>query len=258
MIAIGIEQLTALAPVFSGEKARAQAAILSAIGPVFSETLDRYGIDSELRVAHFLAQIAHESAGFRTTEEFASGEAYEGRADLGNTQAGDGKRFKGRGLIQLTGRENYKKLGDKLGRDFIAAPQTCAEPELSLIIACEYWDSRDINTLADGDDIEAVTRAVNGGLNGLEDRQRYLDKAKAILAGDTSVEPRTVLHKGDHGIAVLQLQIALREAGYELSADGDFGPGTQGIVKQYQSDNGLAADGIAGPQTLAKLGLQGF
>ena len=125
-----------------------------------------------LRIAHFLGQTCVESAGFRTTEEFADGTAYEGRKDLGNTEPGDGPRFKGRGLIQLTGRSNYRAMGKTLKLDLENNPAQAAEPALSLVIACEYWKSRKINDAADQDDVMRVTRLINGGLNGLDGSAR--------------------------------------------------------------------------------------
>jgi len=186
MIPIDASTLYAIAPRFSGANHARQTAIISALAPHLSRVLAEYGITTRLRVAHWLAQICHESAGLRTTEEFASGAAYEGRKDLGNTHPGDGIRYKGRGLIQLTGRANYRAIGARLGVDLERHPERAAEPVLSLRIACEYWDSRNINRHADADDLIAVTRAVNGGLNGLEDRRRYLARAKAALPPDTS------------------------------------------------------------------------
>jgi len=137
--------------------------------------------DSPLRLAHFIAQVAHESGGFRYMEEIASGQAYEGRADLGNTQPGDGKRYKGRGPIQLTGRANYRLFGRDLGIDFEQHPEIVAFPSIGLMAACRFWTMRGLNELADADDVVAITKRINGGQNGLADRQAYLVKAKALL-----------------------------------------------------------------------------
>lgn len=141
-----------------------------------------YGImDSKLRLAHFMAQLAHESGGFRYMEEIASGAAYENRRDLGNTQPGDGKRYKGRGPIQLTGRANYREYGQAIGIYLEEHPEIAAIPSIGLHIACEYWKRKGLNALADADDLEAITRKVNGGVNGLADRKQYLGKMKALL-----------------------------------------------------------------------------
>lgn len=174
--------LRAVAPRFSGATAQRQARIIEAIAGEFSSILNEYEINTDLRVAHFLAQIIHESAGLQTTEEFASGSAYEGRVDLGNTVRGDGKRYKGRGVLQLTGRANYRRYGKILGLDLEGQPHIAAEPLVSLRIACVYWRDLNINPLCDADDLRGVTKKVNGGLNGLADRGRYLVKAKAALA----------------------------------------------------------------------------
>ena len=139
-------------------------------------------INTPLRQAHFIAQLGHESGAFVFAEELASGDAYEGRTDLGNTHAGDGQRFKGRGLIQLTGRANYTAYGTAIGRDLVSEPELVAtEPALAVDAACWFWETRKINALADADDVEAVTRKVNGGLNGLADRKAYLHRAKFFL-----------------------------------------------------------------------------
>jgi len=139
-------------------------------------------ISSPLRQAHFLAQLGHESGGFVYAEELASGDAYEGRTDLGNTQPGDGRRFKGRGLIQLTGRANYTAYGKAIGKDLTAHPELVAtDPVLAVDAACWFWETRKINALADADNVEAITRRINGGLNGFEDRKAYLRRAKFFL-----------------------------------------------------------------------------
>ncbi len=178
--------LERIAPPREGERALRQRVILDAIAGPATAILAEYQINTFLRVAHCLAQLAHESDGFSTTEEYASGEAYEGRIDLGNTQPGDGVRYKGRGLIQLTGRKNYREIGARLGLDLENSPLLAEEPVTSLRIACEYWESRDINAAADADDLIAVTKLINGGTNGLEDRRRYLGIAKAELAKQMS------------------------------------------------------------------------
>src|SRR5450631_1622663 len=106
MIPVDGQTMREVAPHFSGDRADRQAKIIAGIGEVLRPTLESYDIDSRLRIAHFLGQTCEESAGFQTTQEFASGEEYEGRKDLGNVNVGDGPRFKGRGILQLTGRAN--------------------------------------------------------------------------------------------------------------------------------------------------------
>lgn len=141
-----------------------------------------YGImDSTLRLAHFLAQLIHESGSFRYMEELASGAAYEGRASLGNTQPGDGKRYKGRGPIQITGRANYRRYGAKIGIDIERHPEVAALPSIGLHLALEYWKANGLNTLADADNVTAITRLINGGTNGMADRKAHLAKVKGWL-----------------------------------------------------------------------------
>lgn len=139
-------------------------------------------IDTALRQAHFLAQVGHESAELRYTEEIASGAAYEGRKDLGNAQPGDGVRFKGRGLMQLTGRTNYATFGKFIGQDLLAHPEwVTTDPRLAVDVATWFWTKHDLNALADADDIRAITHRVNGGENGLDDRKAKLARAKWFL-----------------------------------------------------------------------------
>lgn len=141
-----------------------------------------YGImDTPLRLAHFMAQLIHESGSFRYMEEIASGQAYEGRANLGNTQPGDGKRYKGRGPIQITGRSNYRRYGARIGIDLERHPEIAAYPCVGLHLALEYWKANGINTFADADNVLAVTRTINGGTNGLADRKTHLARIKGWL-----------------------------------------------------------------------------
>lgn len=257
MIPLDTEVMLEIAPRFSGALAAAQQAIVRDVGEVLTPTLAEYGIDTRLRIAHFLAQTCHESAGFRTTEEFASGEAYEGRADLGNDRPGDGVRYKGRGLIQLTGRANYREVGKALGVDLERDPARAAEPRLSLRIACEYWKRRKINALCDADDLVRVTRAINGGLNGLDDRRQYTTKAKAAIArieglqiaGTAARGAGPVLRRGSRGTEVADLQATLRRLGFPLVIDGDFGAATELAVMRIQADHRLTVDGIVGPES---------
>jgi len=141
-----------------------------------------YGVlENGLRLAHFMGQCAHESGGFRYMEEIASGAAYEGRKDLGNIQAGDGRRYKGRGPIQLTGRANYLRVGQAIGIDLETHPEIVAKPSIGLLVGCIYWNERKLNTTADADDLLGLTRAINGGTNGLDDRKVRTARAKALV-----------------------------------------------------------------------------
>jgi putative chitinase len=259
MIQVDAQTMREVAPRFTGPNGQRQAAIVAAVGEVLAPTLAEYAIDSRLRIAHFLAQTCHESAGFRTTVEFASGEAYEGRTDLGNLQPGDGPRYKGRGLIQLTGRANYRIYGAALGVDLERFPERAAEPVLSLRIACEYWQRRKLNEVCDADDIVTLTRRINGGTNGLDDRRALTARAKTavarlegfVLAGAASPpHGRPVLRRGSRGDAVGELQRALQTLGFMLAVDNDFGPGTEVAVAVFQRRAGLApVDGIVGADT---------
>ncbi len=143
--------------------------------------MSEFEIDSKERQAAFLAQIAHESAKLRYWEEIASGAAYEGRKDLGNTHPGDGMRYKGRGPIQLTGRANYVKASAHFGIDFVSNPETVAHPDYGLRIAGWFWDTHGLNPLADTGNFDRITRIINGGYNGLAEREAYWRRAKLAL-----------------------------------------------------------------------------
>lgn len=169
---ITIEQLCQIMPT-TKKSGRAEKYI-----DAINNVMAKYNITTPLRMAHFLAQIAHESGELRYNEELASGAAYEGRKDLGNTQKGDGKRYKGRGLIQLTGRANYTKFAKETGCACVNHPELVAQIPWCVETAGWYWKSRNINAAADADAFITVTKLINGGTNGKASRQKYLTTAK--------------------------------------------------------------------------------
>jgi putative chitinase len=260
------------------------------------DLLPKYGITTERRVAHFLSQCAHESGGFKRLEENLNysakalravfgryfGDSPKADADeyarnpemianrvyndayrkykMGNTEEGDGWRFRGRGLKQLTGRYNYTKFGESIGMTAEEAAEYVATPAGAIDSACWFWDTNNLNDIADTDNVVKMTKKINGGNIGLEDRQKRYAHAMEVLgmsvedlgADDGSVEDILddigVLRKGARGEGVKIMQEALG-----IGADGVFGPGTEKALKEWQSQNGLVADGIAGPATFEKL-----
>lgn len=161
--------------------------------PHLNDLMPKFGIEGKLRVCHFLAQIAHESGEFRYSQEIASGKAYDtGKlaVALGNTPEadGDGQKYKGRGLIQLTGTTNYRKLNQYLHENFEGSPDILKTPEVvgtnpyyAVLAACWFFQTSGCLALADRDDIRAVTKRVNGGLNGFAQRQQYYNRAKSVI-----------------------------------------------------------------------------
>ena len=260
------------------------------------ELLPKYGITTERRVAHFLSQCAHESAGFKRLEENLNYSAKSLRAvfgryfgpapkrdadeyhrkpemianyvymdefrkyKMGNVNEGDGWRFRGRGLKQLTGRENYTRFGATVDMTAEEAAEYVATPAGAIESACWFWDANNLNDIADGDDVKRMTKKINGGSIGLDDRKRRYMHAMEVLgmdaedlaADDDDIEDILddigVLRKGSRGEGVKLMQEALG-----VGADGAFGPGTERALKEWQAANGLVADGIAGPATLAKM-----
>ena len=258
-----------------------------------AKVLPKYKLDTPQRIAGFLAQCGLESNNFTVLEENLHYRAetldkifpkyfvkagrkaadyakqpekianivYGGR--MGNTQPGDGYLFRGRGVIQLTGRDNYTNFGKTLNKSAEEVASYVTSKEGAIESACWYWNSRNINKAADASDIVAMTKLINGGTIGLEDRKKHYEHALAVLTGKevhqatpstVSVVPTAsgavsrVLKVGSRGAQVKKLQEAL-----SLEADGVFGNGTESALKTWQSANGLDADGVAGPSTLAKL-----
>jgi putative chitinase len=261
------------------------------------DVLPKYGITTERRMAHFISQCAHESNNFRSLEEnlnysekslLAVFDRYFGSAPkrsaaeyarkpemianyvyqdkfrkykMGNTQDGDGWRFRGRGLKQLTGRENYTGFGKFVGMTAEQAADYVATPKGAVESACWFWDTKKLNNIADTDDVVKMTKEINGGNIGLADRQARYKKAMEVFGNpvsvteahddddnDIDVSDIGTLRKGSKGDGVKMMQEALG-----VGADGSFGPGTERALKAWQTANGLTADGIAGPRTLEKL-----
>ena len=260
------------------------------------EMLPKYGITTKRRVAHFLSQCAHESANFKRLEENLNYSAKALRAvfgryfgahpkrnadeyhrnppkianyvymdefrkyKMGNVNPGDGWLFRGRGLKQLTGRDNYTKFGASVGMSAEEAANYVATKKGAIESACWFWDANNLNEIADTDDVRRMTKKINGGSIGLEDRQKRYTHAMEVLGMsiemlDTEdddiqeiLDDIGVLRKGAKGDGVKIMQEALG-----ITADGDFGPGTERALKAWQEDNGLTPDGIAGPATFAKL-----
>ena len=141
--------------------------------------MNKAGMNNKRERAQFLAQMSHESGNFNYDEEIHDGSNYEGRSDLGNNQKGDGKRYKGRGYIQLTGRANYKRYGDMVGHDLVNNPDLAKDPNIASDIALAYWKDRGISGVAKSGDTKGVTKLINGGYNGLSDReQKYSEYMK--------------------------------------------------------------------------------
>jgi putative chitinase len=147
--------------------------------PHLNKTLLVFGITTPLQIQTFLAQIGHESGQLRYVQELASGTAYEGRRDLGNTSPGDGVLYKGRGLIQITGKSNYTLCGLALDLPLLEKPELLEQPENAALSAGWFWYNKNLNSFCD--DFRKVTRKINGGLNGLADRQKLFERAKKVI-----------------------------------------------------------------------------
>ena len=258
-----------------------------------NEVFPKYEINTNRRVAAFLAQCGHESGGWRTFSENLNYSAkaldavfgkyfkkagrdaddyarqpekianvvYANRMDNGDTASGDGWRYRGRGPIQLTGKHNYAKFSDDMDVDAVNNPDMVSDDkEVALMSAIWYWNSNNLNRYADSGDIKTLTKRINGGYIGLEDRIHHWEMCLEALGEDVEthhgddeddsfdLDDIGVLRKGARGEGVKMMQEALG-----IGADGIFGGGTETKLKEWQAANGLDADGIAGPSTLGKL-----
>ena len=256
-----------------------------------NKALPKYDITTDQRIAGFISQCAHESMDFNAMSEnlnyreetlnkvfpryFGPGKRNAAEyaknpekianyvymdefrtSKLGNTQPGDGWRFRGRGLKQLTGRDNYTRFAKDYDMTAEEAAVWVETKEGALASALWFWNTNKLNAIADTGNVAALTKKINGGDIGLADRQARYAKAMAALGG--AIPPQTqgatpatavgALRKGSKGEEVKKMQAALG-----IGADGDFGPGTEAALKKWQAANGLTADGVAGPKTLAKL-----
>lgn len=257
---ITVDMLKKLSP-------KAKDSIVNDIVKYLNIYLLNYEINIPLRIAHFMAQAAHESDGFKTLSEYwgptEAQKRYEGRRDLGNVEKGDGYKYRGRGIFQLTGRANYRQMGKKLNVDLQKEPDLAATGEISVQTALEYWKSRNLNMYADKDDIKEVTRRINGGYNGLEDRINYLNRAKKIFANVT-IEKETkkeekksgffinipISSKGDRSTYLKDLQEIIVSKGYSIKVDGIFGIEMYNLMKKIQKENNLEETGNLDTNTL--------
>ena len=250
------------------------------------EILPLWDINTIPRVAGFIAQCGHESRNFNVLTENLNYSAnalntffpkyfkragrdaneyhrkpeaianviYANRMDNGDTDSGDGWRFRGGGILQLTGRYNYTEFGEDVEMSAEEAVDYVRTKKGALDSACWFWDENNINKHCDAMDIIKMTKRINGGTIGLEDRKKHYMHALDVLGGDYE-EPEheydlnQVLRKGSRGPLVAEVQEKLNIA----PADGIFGPGTERLIKEWQAANGLTADGILGPNTLGKL-----
>ncbi len=244
--------------------------------------LPKYDIDTENRVAGFLAQCGHESLQFtvlkenlnysadalnrvfpkyfkragRDAEEYhrqpekIANVIYASRMDNGDTASGDGYRFRGRGVIQLTGRHNYTKFGESINKSPDEVVSYLDSKQGALESACWFWKTNGLNKYADSQDIVGMTKRINGGTIGLEDRKKHYEHALEVFGGHyVPKKSYETVKRGSKGQTVMEVQRALNI----LPADGDFGPGTENYVKRWQQSNGLTPDGIMGPKSLGKL-----
>lgn len=249
------------------------------------DVLPKYKINTTQRVAAFVAQCAHESGNFRTLRENLNyraeglmriwpsrfptldianqyamqpekiaNRAYADRMGNGPESSGDGWKYSGKGLIQLTGKDNYSRFAQSIDMSIEQLPEYLVTFEGAVQSACWFWDTNHLNQFADSNDILTMTKRINGGTNGLEERQKNYEHNLQILGSTgiqesvSSINTNLVLRRGSRGPEVAAMQSKLG-----LPSDGDFGPATERALIKWQGENNLVPDGIAGPATLSKL-----
>jgi len=261
-------------------------------GPLFEQN----SVTTPLRIAHFLAQALHETGGFTVLREnmnfsaarlvevfgvnhhsaavtvsqaaalaghkeaiaervYGLGNPRKAR-ELGNTEPGDGFRFRGNGILQTTGRGNHRRMGEASGVDFEGNPDLVTAPEHALKPALQEWTDGNLNSFADRNDIRTITRKINGGFNGLPEREALFNKIFPLLRTDG--DPADPVDAAEEDDKVASLQQALNDLGADpkLDVDGRFGPATRRAVTAFQAAAGITADGIAGPVTEAAIKLR--
>ena len=211
----------------------AAGARLDAHLPYIATALQNGRIDTPVRIAAFMAQLAHESGDYLWMEELADGRAYEGRGDLGNVHPGDGLKFKGHGPIQITGRGNHRACGLALGIDAEANPLLLTQPRYGTAAAVWFWTignkKIDLNLLADRGWFTTITRVINGGTNGLEDRLVRWKRCREVL-GLPSFN-----NTDEEYLQIMQLQQR-----HGLAVDGQAGPKTFAVLKALSNQKTLA------------------
>jgi predicted chitinase len=226
--------------------------------PPMEAAMREFSITSEMRSAMWLAQVGHESVSLRYMEEIASGAAYEGRRDLGNTQPGDGVRYKGRGPIQLTGRTNYRNAGAALHLPLEANPQMAADPRVAFRVSAWWWAAHGLNGFADAGDVLGATRRINGGTNGLDDRRSRYNLArslgKRVVVNTAQAFPTLQVnflgrsHNRRHP-NVRTWQNKMKARGWNIRVDGEFGDQSYAVCRGFQRNQKVKTDGRVGPKT---------
>lgn len=289
--------MTEVAEIFHKVAPRAQQCYRDAMD-AGAGLFEQFEIHTPLRIAHFLAQVLHESGGGsvkfenlryttaeRLSEIFGIGrhsaairpeeipgllgnaQALAERVyglgnprkarELGNVAPGDGFRYRGGGLLQTTGGGNYRRMGDRCGLDLHGDPELVVSPEHALKPALQEWSEGNLNLAADRNDIETITRRINGGFNGLDDRRKWFAKVWPLADGGGRRAP-AAWEVADESTDTRWLQQALNDLGASpaLVVDGKAGPATAEAVRRFQSLAGLSADGVAGPVTRAAIRLR--